>query len=167
MNPIAAILAALKTFPEPPSLELDGKEPVELAEAYNRLGEIGQVVTALKRLVAEDLAAKLDGKTLRYGDTFLGPATGTPTVVDEDLWWKTVLEGLMESPRPVDLLASLFPSSSLRLTALPKLAAALGVEHDDLRKSLIGWKDPSTPLKVTPLSRAPVYLQKMEDGTIR
>lgn len=167
MNVIAKIVDADKIYPEPLTLELEDLGPVELAELHSRLARFGQVVAELKKLVALDLAAKLDGKTLRYGDTFLGPASGAPTVKDEELWWKTVLEGLMESPRPVDLLASLFPASSLRLTALPKLAAALGVDHDDLRRDHIGWKEPSSPLKVVPLSRAPQYLQKMEDGEIR
>lgn len=168
MNAIYAVIDSLKTWPEPPSLELEGKEPLELAEVHSRLGEIAQVVRELQRIVAQDLATKLDGKTLRYGNTFYRPGgRGSHRVTDEAAWWPAVLQGLMDSPRPIDLLAALYPASSVRLTALPKLAAALGVEYAELKQAHIGYAESTMPLSVIPQSKAPQYLQTMEDGEIR
>lgn len=168
MNAIAAILQALKTWPETPTLELEDKEPLELAEVYNRLGEIGQVVSALKRIVAEDLAVKLDGRSLRYGETiFRNAAKGSAQIRDDQLWWLDVVDGLKATSRPEDLLAALYPASNVRVTALPKLAAVLGVGHDELKSKHVTYAPATSPLMTMPLSRAPVWLQKLEDGEIR
>ena len=169
MNPVALILNALKTWPEPYTLELDEAEPISLAELDSRLGEIRQVINELKKQVQGELAAKLAGRNLRYGDTIYRgvPTKGSARIVDDTKWWPVVLDGLMQSPRPVDLLAALYPASSVRLTALPKLAAALGVEYDELRKQHVEYAESSVPIQVMPVARAPMFLQTLEDGEVR
>lgn len=163
------ILNALRTWPEPYTLDLEEAEPVTLAELHSRLGEISQVINDLKKQVAVDLGGKLAGRNLRYGDTIYRgiPTKGSAKIVDDKAWWPVVLDGLMQSPRPLDLLAALYPASSVRLTALPKLAAALGVEFDELRKAHVTYADSSVPIQVMPVAKAPQYLQALEDGEIR
>lgn len=168
MNAIAAILQALKTWPEPPTLEVDGVELLEVAEFHSRLAEIGQVVSELKKIAALDLAAKLDGKAFRYGESIIRPNfRGAPKIKNDDAWWSDVIVGLQASPNPKALLAALYPASSVRLGALPKLAAALSEEAGELRERNIEYQEPTSPLSVMPMSKAPKFLQDMEEGDIR
>lgn len=168
MNPIGLILNADKIFPEPLTLELEGEEPLALAELHSRLTRIGQIVSELKKLVAADLAGKIP-TALRYGDTVYRASNGrgTAKVRDDFDWWVAVVDGLKESPRPEALIAALFPSSSVRLTALPKLEAALSLEEGRLKDLYVTYDPPSTPLSVMPIQKAPKYLQDLEEGEIR
>lgn len=169
MNPVAMILNALKVWPEPYELELEEADLMQLAELDSRLGEIRQVIAALKKQVQADLAVKLDGKTLRYGDSlFRGvPLRGSVRVGPEELWWEDVVEGLKATAQPEALLKALFPATSVRLTALPKLASVLGVDHDVLRDKYVTFAESGNPLTVLPMSKAPQYLANLEDGELR
>lgn len=169
MNAMAMILNADKVFPEPLTLELDDAEPAADAELLSRLTRIGQIVAELKKIVAADLAGKLGESALRYGDTVYRASNGrgTAKIGHEASWWEEVIEGLKRSPDPAGLLAALYPASSVRLTALPKLSAALSLEGDVLKKTHIVYDPPSTPLSVMPIQKAPKYLQDLEEGEIR
>lgn len=170
-NAVGAILNADKVWPEPLSLPdaLEGVDPVTLAEARSRLAQIGQIVRELVKVVDQELAGSLEHSALRYGNDVYRPSNGrgTAKVVDEVLWWDEVLEGLKSSPVPVALLSALFPASSVRLTALPKLAAALGEEADDFKSRHVFYEPSTSPLSVMPIQRAPKFLQDLEDGEIR
>lgn len=169
MNPIALILSALKTWPEPYTLDLEEADPMALAELHSRLTEISQVINDLKKQVAADMGTKLAGRTLRYGQTiFRGiPTKGSAKIKDEGLWWQDVVDGLKATSKPEVLLGALFPASSVRLTALPKLASVLGVEFQELRDKYVTYADSSIPIQVMPVSKAPAYLAKLEDGEIK
>lgn len=170
MNPLAWILDSLKVHPEPVSIpDVSELTPIELAEIRSRLQTFSQVATELRKLVDQELAGALQGSALRYGDTVYRASNGrgTAKVVDENCWWADVVEGLQHSPNPEGLLAALFPASSVRLTALPKLIAA-GTEHgEELKTRHFAYDPPSTPLSVMPIQKAPKYLQDLEEGELR
>lgn len=171
MNVVAWVIDALKTHPEPVSMPeaiTEDSTLLELAEARSRLSAIAQVATDLRRLVDRELAGKIP-TAFRYGEDVYRPANGAgkAKVADETTWWPMVLQGLMDSPRPLELLSNLYPASSVRLTALPKLAAALGIEHDELRSHHIVYDPPTSPLSVMPRSKAPKFLQDLEEGEVR
>lgn len=170
MNPLAWVVDALKVPREPMLPEsLEGATPLQLAEAKNRLQEISRVAYQLRLLIDAELAGALQGSALRYGDTVYRASggRGTAKVVDEVLWWDEVVEGLKASPVPVALLSALFPASSVRITALPMLAAALGEEADEFKNRHIFYDPPSSPLSVMPIQKAPKYLQDLEEGELR
>lgn len=169
MNPLAWILDSLKVHPEPASIpDVSDLSPIELAEIRSRLATFAQVATELRRQVDQELASKIP-TALRYGEDIYRPANGggKAKVVHESLWWMNVVEGLKQSPRPHDLIEALFPASSVRLTALPKLDAALGFDTGTIKAAHIDYDPPTAPLSVTPRSKAPKFLQDMEEGDIR
>lgn len=169
MNPLAWILDSLKVHPEPASIpDVTDLTPVELAEIRSRLQTFAQVATELRRLVDQELASKIP-TALRYGEDIYRPSNGrgSAKVVVESLWWVAVVDGLKASPDPEGLLAALYPASSVRLTALPKLAAALSEEVETLRDVHIRYDPPSSALSVKPRSQSPKFLQDMEEGEIR
>ena len=168
-NPLAWVADALKFWPEAPTLpedQVEHAEPVELAEWRNRLVEIAQVATELRRQLDVQMVATLNGAALRYGDNIIRAAgsRGRPKVKDPGEWWAVVVDGLKATPNPVGLLAALYPANSVRLSALPALAAAVGDEPEELREAHIDYDLPTSVLSVVPISRAPKYLQKLEEG---
>lgn len=166
-NAIGTIVDSLKVWPENPSFpeSLEGGSAVDLAEARNRFAEISQVATELRRLVDRQLVVDLDGAALRYGDSILKAATGGKVVVlDSERWWDLVVKGLKASPNPAGLLSALYSADSVRLTGIPLLAAALGEDSEELRKSLFGKEAAGSPLVVVPIYRAPKYQQRLEEG---
>lgn len=169
-NAGTAILDALK-IPSEPQLPdaLVGATPLELAEARNRIAQIVKAGRDIGKLIDYELAGALQGSALNYGGQIIRSANGggTAKVKDDDHWWDTVVKGLQLSPRPVDLLSALYPASAVRLTALPKLAAALGEEPFDLKRTHIEYGPPTSPLSVMPKDKAPKYLQDLEEGEIR
>lgn len=168
-NPLAWVLASLKTHPEPVSIpDVSELTPLELAAIRSRLQTFSQVATGLRKLVDEELAGRIP-VALRYGDDVYRPSNGrgSAKVVDEAGWWREVIRGLQSASNPEALLAALYPASSVRLTALPKLAAAFGDEADDFKARHIAYDESSTPLSVMPLAKAPKYLQDLEEGEIR
>lgn len=171
MNVVAWVVDALKTHPEPVSLPdaLVEAAPLELAEARSRLQQIGQVANELRKLIDVELAGALQGSALNYGGQIIRSANGrgSAKVIEGIGWWDAIVEGLKRSPNPVGLLASLYPASSVRLTALPKLAEALSRDTDGLRLEFITYDEPTSPLSVMPLDKAPKYLQDLEEGQIR
>lgn len=173
MNVVAWVLDALKVYPEPASLpeSLTDATPIQLAEARSRLSQIAQVATELRKLVDQELAGALQGSALRYGDSVYRASNGRGTAKVasscEGEWWDDVVLGLKNSPRPAELLAALYPASSVRLTALPKLEAALSYDTDELKNHYIRYDPPSTPLSVMPIAKAPKYLQDLEEGELR
>lgn len=170
MNPLAWVVDALKVPREPMLPEsLTDATPIQLAEARSRLQEISRVANELRKLVDQELAGALQGSALNYGGQIIRSANGrgSAKVIEGVGWWDTVLEGLKQSPNPVGLLASLYPASSLRLTALPMLAAALSREPAELKSEFIIYEPATSPLSVMPIDRAPKYLQDLEEGQIR
>lgn len=166
-NPLAAFIDALKTWPEQvqlPEALLDAT-PVELAEARNRYQAYSQCATELRKTIDTLLASHLAGGALRYGESIMRPAyRGRPKVVD-DGWWETVISGLSRSDHPEGLLGALYPASSVRLTALPQLAEALGYEDDtSLRDTFIEYELPTMTLDVLPLAKAPKWTHQLAEG---
>jgi hypothetical protein len=169
MNPLAWVVDSLKVHPEPVSVPdaLVGATPLELAEARSRLTQISQVANELRKLVDEELATHLQGGAMRYGDTILRPnGRGAPKIIDEENWWHEVVAGLKLTPNPEKLLAALYPASSVRLTALPKLASALSSETEYLRERYIEYGEPTSPLSAMPISKAPKWAQALNDGQL-
>lgn len=172
MNPLAWILDSLKTHPEPAQLpDLTEATPLELAEARSRLATFAQVATELRRLTDRELAERLDGKAFRYGEDVYRPSNGkgSAKVQDAHAWWHLVATALsqMDEEHMALFLNALYPASSVRLTALPKLAENLGIEVESVRDTFIVYDPPTSPLSVMPRSKAPKFLQDMEEGEIR
>lgn len=167
-NAMAAIVDALKTHPEPVSLpeSLEDANRMQLAEARSRLAQIVQVANELRRLVDRSLAAQLAGGAFRYGDTIMRSATrGRLKIVDTERWWEAVVTGLSKVDSPEGLLGALYPAGSVRLTALAQLAEALGVPDAwALRDTFIEFDEPTAILDVVPLSKAPKWAQKLDEG---
>lgn len=168
-NPLAWVADALKYWPEAPLLDeaqVEHASPVSLAEWRNRLVLIAQVATELRRQLDVQMVATLNGAALRYGDSIIRAAgpKGRAKVKHPAEWWEVVVEGLKATPRPAALLNALYPASSVRLSALPMLAAAIGDEPDKLREEYIDYDLPTSVLSVMPIDRAPKYLQKLEEG---
>lgn len=169
MNPLAWILDSLKVHPEPASIpDVSDLTPIELAEIRSRLQTFSQVATELRRLVDQELAGKIP-TALRYGEDIYRPSNGrgTAKVNDETEFWLDVITGLKAAPSPVALIAALFPAGSVRITALPKLAAALSMDADDLKAAHIIYDPPTSVLEVKPISKSAKFLQDMEEGEIR
>lgn len=166
-NAMAAVVDALKTHPEPVSLPeaLEDANRMQLAEARSWLAQIAQVAGELRRLVDRMLAAQLAGGALRYGDQIMRPALrGRPKITDRGLWWDMVTEGVLKSDDPSALLAALYPADSLRLTALSQLADVLETSLEGLRDTMLEWEPPTATLDVMPISKAPKWAQKLEEG---
>ena len=166
-----AIAAADRTWPEPVSLpdDLADASPLQLAEARSRLVHIIQVAGELRELIDAELAGVLQGSAFRYGDDLLRPSAGrgSAKIADPETWWPDVVEGLQASHNPEGLLAALYPASAVRLTALPKLAAALSCEVDDLRGRHVVYDPPTSPLTVMPMTKAPKFLADLAEGELR
>jgi hypothetical protein len=174
-NAVGAILNADKVWPEPLSLPdaLEGADPVTLAEARSRLAQIGQIARELVKLVDQELAGSLEHSALRYGNDVYRPSNGrgSAKVTDPESWWGFVSEtlGMLNDPDRAALLNALYPASSLRLTALAKLAAATVDDLDPgvIRDTFIAYDPPTSLLSVMPIQKAPKFLQDLEDGEIR
>lgn len=168
VNPLSWVADGLKVWPEPPSGPdwLDEMSPMVLAEARNRLQMISQVATELRKLVDSQLVATLNGAALRYGDTILreNQSHGRVFVKDIPAWWETVVRGLKATPNPEGLLGVLYPPSALRLTGLKMLAEAVAEDAAELRAAHIGHELPTSPLSAMPISKAPKFLQRLEEG---
>jgi len=167
-NPLTAVADALKVWPEEVSYpeRLEGASPVELAEARSRLQQIGQAANELRRLVDRQLAVDLDGGTLRYGDSVIRVSgRGSAKVVDRDAWWRAVAQGVEMSENPTALLGALYPADSVRLTAIPALAAVLEVDPDAFKTTMIDYAPPTSPLSVMPISKAK-WAQDLEEGEV-
>lgn len=168
-NPLAWVADALKYWPEAPTLpddQIEHAQPIEMAQWRNRLVEITQVATELRRQLDVAMVARLNGAALRYGNNIIRAAgtRGRPKVKDPGEWWAVVVDGLKVTPNPVGLLAALYPANSLRLSALPMLAAAVSDEPENLREAHIDYDLPTSVLSVVPIDRAPKYLQQLEEG---
>lgn len=172
MNPLGWVLNALKTWPEPPNLpaEVDDLTPLELADIRSRLQTFAQVATELRRQVDQELAAKIP-TALRYGEDIYRPSNGkgSAKVVDDEAFYEAVARGFecTEDYQVAGLIAALFPTHSVRLGGIPKLAEALDVHPDILKDTLFAYGPPPSPLEVKPISKAPRFLQDMEEGEIR
>src|SRR5688572_17248320 len=112
--------------------------PIQLAEARSRLAQISQTATDLRKLVDAELAGALQGSALNYGGQIIRSSNGrgTAKVTDPEMWWQMVEAGLAKTEDQAGLLASLYPADAVRLTAIPKLAAALGVETEVVRDTM-------------------------------
>jgi hypothetical protein len=168
-NPLAWVADSLKFWPEAPTLPdeyVENASPQSMAEWRNRLVEIAQVATELRRQLDVQMVARLNGAALRYGDNIIRAAgsRGRPKVKDPATWWEVVVDGLKATSNPVGLLSALYPANSVRLSALPMLAAAVSDEPEELREAHIDYELPTSVLSVVPISRAPKYLQKLEEG---
>lgn len=169
-NALAALVDALKMWPEPVSLpeRLEDAEPIQLAEARNRFALIAQCATELRKLVDVELATHLtDGKVLPYGDDIIRQSTrGRPKIVDADSWWTMVGMAceLVESPGV--LLSALYPADAVRLGALPQLAEVLGVNLAALKDTMIEYAEPTAPLSVMPLAKAPMWTHGLKEGEV-
>lgn len=163
-NPLAWVVDGLKVRPEEPELpgEVDEFTVDELISHRNRLREISQTATELRRLVDAVIVEKLAGAGHRYGDTIVREGALRRKVVVRDVaeWWELVVEALKATPSPDRLLAALYPADKLKVTGLPFLAEALSVESIDL----VDVEYRGKGLTETPRSRAPKYLQRLEDG---
>lgn len=171
-NPLAWVLASLKTHPEPVSIpDVSKLTPVELAEIRSRLQTFSQVATELRKLVDVELAGALQGSAFRYGNDVYRASNGggRAKVVDEDKFYEAVARGIerTEDDEMAGLLAALFPAYSVRISGLPRLAEALDVPSDVLKATLIDYEPSTTPLSVMPIQKAPKYLQDLEEGEIR
>lgn len=172
MNPLGWVLNALKTWPEPPNLpaEIDDLTPLELAEIRSRLQTFAQVATELRRQVDQELAGRIP-TALRYGEDVYRPSNGrgSAKVVDDEAFYEAVAAGIERSEdyEIPHLLAALFPTHSVKVGGLPSLAEVLDVPPDVLKETLIGYGVPSSPLSVMPMSKAPKFLQDLEEGEIR
>lgn len=167
-NALAAVADALKTWPETVSFpeRLEDATPVELAEARSRLAQISQAATELRRLVDRELAVQLNGGTLRYGDSIIrGSGRGAAKIVDPESWWRMVVQGMGASTNPIGLLSALYPANSVRLTALPGLAAALNVDADTLKSTMVDYDEPASPLSVMPVSKVK-WAQGLQEGEV-
>lgn len=169
MNPLAWILDSLKTHPEPAQLpDLTDATPLELAEARSRLATFAQVATELRRLIDLELATKIP-TALRYGEDVYRPSNGkgTAKLVGPVEFFEVVADAVALSDNPAELLSSLFPGSSVRLTALPKVAKLIGFSDEAFRDTFFDYEPSTAPLSVMPMSKAPKFLQDMEEGEIR
>lgn len=175
MNPLAWVVDALKTHPEPVSLPdaLVEASPLELAEARSRLQQIGQVANELRKLIDVELAGALQGSALNYGGSIIRSANGrgSAKVVDPEAWWGFVASALGGiGPRQrAEVLAALYPASAVRLTAIPKLAAITedSIDPDVIKDTFIAYDPPTSPLSVMPIDKAPKYLHDLAEGEIR
>jgi hypothetical protein len=169
-NAVTAIIDADKTWPESVSLPdaLEDASPVQLAEARFRFSRLAQVAGALRRAVDDELADKLNGGALRYGDDIIRPnnGRGAAKVIDAESWWGYVVKGLaqLDPEGSTALLSALYPASSVRLTGLRALADTVGVEEQTLRDTFISYDHPSSSLSVMPRDRAPKWTQTLEEG---
>lgn len=173
MNLLAWVVDALKVPSEPMLPEaLTDASPIQLAEARSRLQEISRVANELRKLVDQELAGALQGSALNYGGQIMRPnnARGSAKVIDSEAWWAFVdycMQQVEETYDRAKILNSLYPASSLRLTALPKLAEVADMAVEQLKDTFITYDPPTSPLSVMPKDKAPKYLQDLEEGQIR
>ena len=173
MNPLAWVVNSLRTHPEPASFPEELAENatlIELAEARSRLSVIARVTTDLRRQVDGELAKRLEGKALRYGEDIMRPAwSGSAKVTDPERWWLYVVEALEKLPADAKagLLQALYPANAVRITALKWLAEIQEVSEKTIRWTFIHHDPPTSPLKVEPRSKAPKYLQSLKEGEVR
>lgn len=151
---------------------LEDSSPIDLAEARSRLLRYAQVARSLVKVIEAELAEKLEGQALRYGNDILRPAggKGTANLQDPERWWQMVSQAMgdLDAEDRAALLHALYGASTPRLTALPLLASAYnGASVDAIRGSFIYHSPPTSPLSVMPVDRAPKFLQSLEDGEIR
>lgn len=170
-NAMAAVVDTLKVSPEHASLPdaLVDATPQQLAEARSRLQQISQVATDLRKLVDAELATHLQGGAMRYGDQIFRPnGRGAAKVNDAEDWWNLIAGAsrLLPLDEVGSLLGSLYPANAVRLTALPQLAELMGYSNEGLRSTFIEYESPSSPLSVMPISKAPKWAQKLEEGQL-
>lgn len=165
-NALGAIVDALKTWPEPVFLpeSLEDANRTQLAEARSRLAQIAQVAGELRRLVDRTLAGQLAGGAFRYGESILTPAYGKAKIIDDEQFYLAVSKGLAQTDDTFGLIAALFPTHSVKTKGLPQLADALGVDAKTLKRTLVDYEAPSSPIKVTALKDAPIWQQKLDEG---
>lgn len=168
-NAVAAVLDALKTFPEPVQLPdaLVDTSPQQLAEGRSRLLQMAQVARELVKLIEAELAPYLDGGAMRYGNDLLRPAgKGRARIVDKASWWDMVTEGVLKSDNPAGLLSALYPADSVRLTALQQLAQTLSIPEQSIRETMIFYEAPTSPISAMPMHLAPKWAQKLSEGQL-
>lgn len=168
-NALAALVDALKTHPEPVSLpeKLEDADVTELAEARNRFAQIAQCATELRKLVDSEIAEHLDGGALRYGDDIIRQSSrGRPKIVDHESWWTMVGMACELVESPGTLLSALYPADAVRLGALPQLADILGVNLEALKDTMIEYAEPTAPLSVMPLAKAPMWTHGLKEGEV-
>jgi hypothetical protein len=168
---MAWVVDALKVSPEHASLPdvLVDASPQQLAEARSRLQQISQVATELRKIVDAELAVYLQGGAMRYGDQIIRPSTnGRPTVVDPEGWWSMVADAVVgrSIPAAAALLAALYPANAVRLTGLSRLADEYNYDLAALRSTFIEYDPPTSSLSVMPISKAPKWAQKLEEGQL-
>lgn len=169
MNPHAWLADAERVWPERLSLpdELDGADRLTLAEARSRLKALGRIVDELKRLVDRELAPKLAGGALRYGDEILTMSgKGKTTVVDSDGWWRIIAQTLstISVEDGAGLLDALYPADKVRVSAIPQLARMTGYSEAALRSTFIDSGDPSSPIATLPRARWYKWHRRLADG---
>lgn len=166
---ITALVHSLRNHPEPASLPegLDEASRVELAEGRSLFQIIAQRALEIRRIIDHDLAGQIAGGALRYGDQIIRTSyRGTPYVVNPQLWWQQVAEAIrrLDNIGAAELLNALYPVNSLRLTALPQLAAVLDTPVEQIRDNLIDYQEAPISLSVTPLHLAPKWTQRLQEG---
>jgi hypothetical protein len=168
---MAWVVDTLKVSPEHASLPdaLVDATPQQLAEARSRLQEISQVATELQKIVDAELAIHLQGGAMRYGDQIFRPnGRGAPKVTNADMWWPFVTRTLFhvdKSMRPI-VMDALYPASAVRLTGLKILATAAETDEQTIKETFIHYDPPTSPLSVIPISKAPKWAQKLEEGQL-
>ena len=168
-NAIAALVDALKTWPEPVELPnaLIDADHVQLADARSRLQQISQCANELRKVIEGELVERLDGAPMRYGDTIIeANRRGTHKVSDIDMWWDAVAKATETSEDPAGLLASLYRADGLRLGGLKQLAEELHTDVKTVRNTFIAWEPPTAGVSVRPISQVSQELQKLEDGEV-